>query len=128
MAFALICNINVKVGNIVFNLDHKLYQFNYFQQYFYNVYFSVIVYDVALKLSKVMHLKREVVIVIHCIFGATILFHTIILILRFVQQYDSCNRKFYDRVELYFLITDVYSLTLSIVLTVIGVTYTQKQQ
>jgi hypothetical protein len=62
------------------------------------------------------------------IFGLTVGFHTTILILRFVHDYNNCKCKLYVKLEILFIIADAYSIILSILLTVTGVTYTQKQQ
>lgn len=91
---------SVYVGNICFCLDHAIYGFNYLEGFFYSVYFSVIVYFTAFKFARVVQLRQIYINIIHVLF-----------LLKF-----------------WYLLVDGYAIVLSVILTVVGVTYTRKQK
>ena len=131
MFLALICTHFCYTGNIFYSLFHYVYALNYLEGFIDNIYFVTIVYYVALKLIRVWQnpkRRQNGILVAHIIYAINVVLFLCILIDKFLTTYNecSCNKSFI--LEIWYLVVNGLGVVLSIILFIVGLRYTKKQQ
>ena len=118
-------------GNIFYSLFHYAHALNYLESFIDNIYFTTIVYYVALKLIGVWQdpkHKRTGTLFAHIVYAVSLVLFLCILIDKFLTPYNNCSCKKLFIVETWYLVVNGVGVGLSITLFIAGFRYTKKQQ